>query len=554
MTDETKKAIKYSIHLARPEIKALKDFLTENALANAKEIKPRPDFPLEAKLFYSQRPPDAPSWAKLLDNYLAIDGAIKTSSASAVLVFKHKNRIFACAYGFGHTLLDADKRENEFGLLIAANALSDKNVKLVEKANLGSVIRDATQAAGVTKLTEFNVDRALSLIRKLSGSSSKVGTSLSGSSSITLTSHHEPSELAALADTLLDLFEDTAYQDTGFGIIDKIKPVRDVVLIDTLDKALVIDLNNPSPTFELGLPEISAEPMGRISLTGTGLQTNFADLNLQMALNVSGKPGSVDDLHKHKVRIHSIDEKYIVHEWSIYRGLVGSLDLSNDRFALNEGTWYKIDSLLITSANEAFNNASKGLDKTFDAWPVKIKKEKGKKEKSYYEKEFDYNTNAAKKPDLYLFDTDLFQIPGNPGSGIEICDLVNLKERRLIHVKRSGRRSSVISHFLNQGANSARLLKTYPDIKNELFNRLRKVASKAEVDAAEKVFPDEWTVEYKFADHPNVKGEYIIPFFSRISLDETQREILALGYRAVEVSFIRLSIDSAATLKEEPED
>ena len=87
----------------------------------------------------------------------------------------------------------------------------------------------------------------------------------------------------------------------------------------------------------------------------------------------------------------------------------------------------------------------------------------------------------------------------------------------------------------------------YPRIKNELFGRLRKVALKASVDEAEKQFPDEWTVEYKFADSPNAKGEYVIPFFSRVSLDETRREILALGFKAVELSFIRLSKDSAAT-------
>jgi uncharacterized protein (TIGR04141 family) len=548
MVDEPKKTIKYSIHLARSEVKTFKAFLTENAAANAKQIKPRPGYPLEAMLFYSSRPPEPPSWAKLLDNYLAIDGTIKSSSVSAVLMFKHSNRIFACAYGFGHALLDADKRENEFGLLIAANALSDENVKLVEKANLGSVIRDATQAAGVTKLAEFNVDRALSLIRKLSGSSSKVGTSLSGSSSITLTSEHDPSELAKLADVLLQLFEDTAYQKTGFGIIDKIKPVRDILIIDKLDSALVIDLKKDSPSFELGLPEIATEPMGRISLTGTGLQTNFADLNLATALSVTGPVAEVDDLHKHKVRIHSIDDKYIVKEWSIYRGLVGSLDVNNDRYALNEGTWYKIDDLIIKSANAAFDETSKGLDKTFDAWPVKIVKQKGTKAKSHYQKEYEYNKDVAdNKDDFYLFDTDLFPIPGNPGPGVEICDLVNLKERRIIHVKRSGRRSSVISHFLNQGAHSARLLKTYPRIKNELFARLRKVVPKDSADEAEKQFPDEWTVEYKFADSPNAKGEYIIPFFSRVSLDETRREILALGFKAVELSFIRLSKDSAAT-------
>lgn len=471
MADEPKKTVKYSIHLARSEVKTFEAFLTENAAASAKRINPRPGFPLEAKLFYSSKPPEPPSWAKLLDNYLAINGAIKSSSVSAVLMFKHKGRIFACAYGFGHALLDADKRENEFGLLIAANALSDENVKLVEKANLGSVIRDATQAAGLTKLAEFNVDRALSLIRKLSGTSSKVGTALSGSASITLTSDHEPSELAKLAETLLQLFEDDAYQKTGFGIIDKIKPVRSVLLIAKLDSALVVDLNTPAPSFELGLPEIATEPMGRISLTGTGLQTNFADLTLSTALSVMGPPKGVDDLHKHKVRIHSIDERYVVKEWSIYRGLVGSLDVNDDRYALNEGTWYKIDDLLIKSANTAFDETSKGLDKTFNAWPVKIVKQKGKKEKSHYQREYDYNKEAAdNNDDLYLFDTDLFQIPGTPGPGVEICDLVNLKDRRIIHVKRSGRRSSVISHFLNQGAHSARLLKTYPRIKNELFN------------------------------------------------------------------------------------
>ncbi len=548
MADEPKKTIKYSIHLARPEVKTFEAFLTDNARASVKKIGPRSGFALDAKLFFSSKPPEPPSWAKLLDNYLAIDDAIKSSSVSAVLMFKHNDRIFACAYGFGHALLDADKRENEFGLLIAANALSDENVKLVEKANLGSVIRDATQAAGLTKLSEFNVDRALSLIRKLSGSSSKVGTALSGSASITLTSEYEPSELAKLASILLQLFEDDSYQKTGFGIIDKIKPVRGMLRTARLDSALVVDLQSTTPSFELGLPEIATEPMGRISLTGTGLQTNFADLNLATALSVAGLPKVVEDLHKHKVRIHSIDDKYVIKEWSIYRGLVGSLDINNDRYALNEGTWYQIDDLVIKSANTAFEETSKGLDKKYDAWPVKISKTKGSKEKSHYQKEYDYNLEAAgKNADLHLFDTDLFPIPGIPGPGVEICDLVNLKERRIIHVKRSGRRSSVISHFLNQGAHSARLLKTYPLIKNELFNRLRQLADKTDVDKAEKQFPDEWTVEYKFADSPNRSGTYIIPFFSRVSLDEARREVLALGFKAVELSFIRLSSDAAAT-------
>ena len=47
-------------------------------------------------------------------------------------------------------------------------------------------------------------------------------------------------------------------------------------------------------------------------------------------------------------------------------------------------------------------------------------------------------------------------------------------------------------------------------------------------------------MEFKFGDAPT-HGKYAIPFFSRVTLDEAKREIEALGFKAVEVSFVRLS-------------
>jgi hypothetical protein len=187
MAEEPKKKVKYSIHLGTPGVKNLSDILTENAAAKVQEVKMRADLPFECKLFSRPTMTSEPSWSKKLDQFFEINGSIKSASAAAVLVFKCGERVMACAYGHGHALLDNDKCENDFGLLVAANSLSDENVKLVEKANLGSVIRDATQAAGITRLQEFNVDRALSLVRKLSGNAKADGASLSGASSITLT-------------------------------------------------------------------------------------------------------------------------------------------------------------------------------------------------------------------------------------------------------------------------------------------------------------------------------------------------------------------------------
>jgi uncharacterized protein DUF6119 len=279
---------------------------------------------------------------------------VKSASTAGVLMLKHSGRVLACAFGHGHALIDEDKRENDFGLIVAANALSDENVRLVEKANLGSVIRDATQAAGITNLQEFNVDRALSLVRKLSGNRPDDASVVSGASSVTTTSEHDFESLHVLADALLTLYGSTT-------------------------------------------------------------------------------------------------------------------------------------------------------------------------------------------PNRYIIgDQEFFKIPGVPGKGFEICDIFDVDEKRLIHVKKSGRRSSVISHFINQGMNSAKALRTYGKVKNDFLKYIEGIVGPSKFKAIEEEFPHGWTVEFKFGDAPT-HGKYAIPFFSRVTLDEAKREIEALGYKAVDVSFIRLS-------------
>lgn len=495
MATQPKKKIRYSIHLAAENIKSLDDFLTDNAKSACAEIAPRSAIKFPCKLLYRPAHPGIPDWARLLDQTFAVDGAIKSSAASAVILFECEKRVMASTYGFGHVLLDGDRRENDFGLLIAANALSAENVKLVEKANLGSVIRDAAQSAGIARLQEFNVDRALSLVRRLSGASESVGSSLSGATSITVTSEFEPSELVELGKTLLKLYESDAYRKTAFGIIDKIKPVHNITTLTDLETKLVSDLNGSAPSFELGLPEIETKPTGFVTLSGTKKRKLFADLNLATALSEIGGVSKIDDLFAHKIIIHNVDGTGKLKEWSIYRGLVGSLAQGGKRYALNEGRWYRIDDALINAAKSTFAACSAGLDTTFPPWAIIGI---GKK-KNVYEREGSYNTRAsASSSSLLLFDKRLFPVPTFPGPGIEICDIFDVAKKRLIHVKRSGRRSSVISHFLNQGMNSAKLLRTYEGMKTKFFAELAKHVDTAVLVDLEKSFPQEWTVEFKF--------------------------------------------------------
>lgn len=541
MAVEPKKKLKYSVHLASSDIVNLPDFVTDKALAAATEIPLRGPLAFDCKLYVKPPSFGIPSWARKLDEFFQVDGAITSAASAALLLFKCKGRVMACAYGHGHTMLDDDKRDNDFGLLVAANSLSDENVKLVEKANLGSVIRDATQAVGIARLQEFNVDRALSLVRKLSGAGSAELSSLSGASSLNFTSEKDIDRLHELGGALLDLRDSKAYQKSAFAILDKIKPVTNVKTLQQLDAALVTDLNGPEPSFELGIPEIDTEPVGYVTVSGLKKRVQFPDISLSEFLNAVGTLASADDLHKHRIATHSIDGTHKLKEWSFYRGLVGSLAIGATRYALNEGKWYSIENALRDSANAAFAAALRGLDTAATPWPIVGKGKKGKTETYEEEKLYNKRYCLSKPVELLLFDRLLFTVPNTPGSGIEICDVFDVPNKRLVHIKKSGRRSSVISHFLNQGMNSAKVLKTYPTVKDKFIDAIEAKTDKATADAVRSSFPHEWTVEYKFGDFPNVKGDYTIPFFSRVAFDETKREIEAWGYKAVEISFIRLS-------------
>jgi uncharacterized protein (TIGR04141 family) len=540
VADGPKRKFKYSFHLATPAITKFQDFLTENAQASVVEIPLRATLPYQAALFLKPHSLYTPDWGKRLDVHFQVDGAVKSASTAGVLMLKRNGRILACAFGHGHALIDEDKRENDFGLIVAANALSDENVRLVEKANLGSVIRDATQAAGITNLQEFNVDRALSLVRKLSGNRADDASVVSGASSVTTTSEHDFDSLHILAEALLDLYGSTSYQKTAFAIIDKIKPVLNASKVAILDDALVTDLSSATPSFELGAPDISTEPIGYLTISGLKKRKTFADVTLETLQTEAGSSLTLDDLHRIKIVTHSADGAHRIREWSIYRGLVGSLELDSKRYALNEGKWYAVEDQLRISANGAFAAASKGLDTTFLPWPVKVAGKKGKT--PTYQREEDFNARVcATTPARYLIgDQQFFKIPGVPGKGFEICDIFDVEGKRLIHVKKSGRRSSVISHFITQGMNSAKALRTYGQVKNSFLAHLKGKVDAAKYKEIEDGFPHEWVVEFKFGDAPT-HGKYAIPFFSRVTLDEAKREIEALGYKAVEVSFIRLS-------------
>jgi uncharacterized protein (TIGR04141 family) len=62
----------------------------------------------------------------------------------------------------------------------------------------------------------------------------------------------------------------------------------------------------------------------------------------------------------------------------------------------------------------------------------------------------------------------------------------------------------------------------------------------------EAVLGEKWTVEFQIADIPMRDGNFNIPFFSKLSLQDEARDIEAMPYN-VRVCFIKQDRDSLAT-------
>jgi uncharacterized protein (TIGR04141 family) len=122
----------------------------------------------------------------------------------------------------------------------------------------------------------------------------------------------------------------------------------------------------------------------------------------------------------------------------------------------------------------------------------------------------------------------------------EACDLLDIGAKKFIHVKKSSRQSSVLSHFFKQGSNAARLLKTIPDARRALTDEVRAVTNKVTASSLKNALGDlltGWTVEFHIADAPRPNGSFMIPFFSRITLRDEARNLRAMGFK-VAVKFI----------------
>lgn len=539
----------FSLYLAKATVSKADDLLSEKALDLIKAKKAHriasSKFGDSAVLYTFPGTSYPPGWVEMLGVAFTVPDDLRTQSPCAVLAFEKDRRFFAITFSFGHVYLDDAKTEADFGLRVSINALSDGKLKSVERANIGAAIRDFAQAAGPRDLRTFGFDDALELIRKVSGrvADDDFADVVTGSRALRFTKKIELSGVPAVAATAVELYESEVYKKTAFKIIDFLSPVLDRSVVEKLDKKLIVAIIDGTDEFEIAIPEIMSDDVGTFRFEHAGFSGFHADLSLALYRDCLGdnlKTLTIDDLKRHRVAGYKTSDDSLEDDWPVRDALVGSLVLDNDRYALNEGLWYRLGRAFKKSADDKFKELRIESDKKLRPLKKVVQpKEKGKKVKIGYQSEESYNAEIAKETTYLLMDQKLIQIEEVPGPGVEVCDLLDIPGRRFIHVKKSSRQSSVLSHFFKQGAHSARLFKQYEPFRAALLAKVRDVHGAKHAKELEKALDEKWTVEFQIADYPRKNGEFNIPFFSKLSLKDEARSLLAMEFD-VAVGFIKL--------------
>jgi uncharacterized protein (TIGR04141 family) len=537
-----------TLYLGKADLSEFEQVFTEEAQTRlglpTTRVVDAPDFGDGARLYVFVGQDHPPRWLGELRQHFDIAGQITTSSAAAVLLFWSADRLFASTFAHGWMYLEEHRFEGDFGIRAAINALDDTKLKRLERANLGDALRAVALSPFQRGLTSFGLDDALDLIRKISGRTrdDASANSMTGSRSLRLTGELGIADLPELAADALEYFQSDAYQQTQFAILDSVMPVADRELCDELDNLAAAAIRAGEERFELGLPIGFDDQAVSYRFKGPGLRGARPDLLLRHYTHAMGE--RLPDLTAETLRNHRIiaefEEDRPSVQWPVRSALVGSLIHAGERFAINEGEWYRIEQAFREAIEENFN----GLVEPWPVPPEPLRKIYDEEGNGHYEAEVVYNARFAATHAYVLLDRALIQVPGVDRSEFETCDLLDITGKRFLHIKKSSRRSSVLSHFFKQGANSARHFSMFAHAWTRLRELVEERAGAPSAAQLDDVLNDgrPWRVEFIIADTPRANGAFNIPFFSKVSLRDEVRMLRAMQYEA-SLRFIGLQPD-----------
>jgi len=459
-----------------------------------------------------------PKWADFFcDIFLPEDIGLATNSARAVFIVTINNRKLCLTFGHAHFLIEPLAIVRNFGMKVALNIGGETSLRAVDKTCLDVVeIKSKEQSSKEVGIENFGFDFETDILKSITAKNEDGSSTLSGRDSVSIGAAVKIDTLRGFISDLLTKYESDAYKEK-FAWVDNIAEERDKSIIVRLTQLLIEKVIILAPCVWLAIPEVIiweevsgfAYTKQRSTRRSPGVRQ---DIHLKQWFNevVNDDDVGIDYLKRKKIFLFDVNFD-LYKQWPVYHCLNAEIDLDGQKYILNDGSWYLLNTDFVSDVNEFFDLVE---DSSVDLPPYGRRKEP------------EYNSFVATTyaNDFDLMDRKMIHIGGGRSS-IEFCDLYT-KDKQMIHVKKYGG-SSVLSHLFQQGVVSGELFISSDSFRSKVNSRLGGDYKLNNVDNR----PNPAEYEICYAIMSAVPGDLHIPFFSKVVMKNAVKRLQTFGYK-----------------------
>jgi uncharacterized protein (TIGR04141 family) len=471
--------------------------------------------------------PNPPKWASLFDGFIEIENIGINTTVGAVLLTESEGKKFAVTFGHGRYLIKPDSWIERFGLKVALNSIGTNKIRTIDKSTFDSISRQSKeQASKETDARDFGLDIEQDLLRAVTGvpKSPALGKRIYGMDSLSVTTDIKIEQIDGLLKRIYAKYLDDSYKKE-FPWVDHISGVKDKTAIGDLDALLFSHIaSGKIERIWMAVPEIIEwDKVGGFCYKMSKTNPEFQDIHLPDfidSLNESDRENPGKETFTKKF-VYCIDsEGYLMHKWQAYKCLYCELEKGTETYLLNGGKWYVVEKDFVVSVNRAYAEIPN--------YEIKLPKYNDESEGKYNER-----VSQEMADHFVLMDKKNISYGGGH-SKIEFSDLFSV-DRDIIHVKRYGS-SSVLIHLFAQGRLSGELFQMEKSFRRIVAGMMPDGFKIKNSDQRPK--SDEYQIVYAIiSDAP---GELDIPFFSRLNLKNSARNLRGLGFR---VAKLKIDVD-----------
>lgn len=531
----------------------LRDFddVVDLAGHSVAEVGPSAFPEFDAKLYVARTAPHEPPWQGFLQEGFPNLTLPRTSAVGALLVIRLRGgqpRMFACSFGVsGRFLLRDGAYDRAYGLRTALNLMYPSGtppdadlarIRAIDAKRRGlNTVRSRQQASQASTLEAFDLDRLRDVVGGATGRPATPdvwGNRIGGGDPLHLSLSASFDDLGTLCRQITEAHDRTDYRER-FAWLDHVQPVTDPDVIGRLEEAVVLSLRqNRIDELELAPPEIldwsrvasfrfhfdrrQRPPLNRPDLRLTDFLTG---------VRAKGDLADVDAGWLRRRHVNAVDtDGSRVHQWTVWRSLVGEMELDDVTYVLDEGEFFAVDRDYVRQLDNYIADVP--------ASTVVLPPSPG------HLREPDYNRRTAQGSGYLLLDRELIRT-SSATTPIEVCDLLT-PQRQLIHVKRHlGSRD--LSHLFSQGVVSAELLQVDQEFRQAVKDRVANLTGDGSYAFFDPtgIRTGEFEVVYAvIADWAGRTLAQALPFFSKINLRRSAENLAVRGYG---VSWAQVAVD-----------